>query len=156
MTEVGTNVRTAAGTKLYIGGTGALESESSWVEIGEIVDFGEYGKQYNLITHTPIGSRKTYKFKGSYNNGQLALSLGQDLEDVGQAALLVARDSDDEYNFKVEFNDEAATSGSTPTTDVFKGVTMSFTTQVGSVDSIVGAACSIEISGDITRIPASS
>lgn len=156
MTEIGTNVKTAAGTKLYIGGTGALESESSWVEVGEIVDFGEYGKQYSLVTYNPIGSRKTHKFKGSYNNGQLALSLGQDLEDAGQAALLVALDSDDEYNFKVEFDDEASTSGATPTTDIFKGVTMSFTTQVGSVDSIIGAACSIEISGDITRTLASS
>ena len=156
MTEVGTNVRTAAGTKLYIGGTGALESESSWVEVGEIVDFGEYGKQYNLVTHNPIGSRKTYKFKGSYNNGQLALSLGQDLEDAGQEAVRDALDSDNQYNFKVEFDDEADTSGATPTTDIFKGVVMSFTTQVGSVDSIVGAACSIEISGDITRTLASS
>ena len=149
-----TNVKTAAGTKLYIGGTGALLSESSWVEVGEIVDLGEYGKNYNLITHNPVGSRKTYKFKGSYNEGALALQLGNDISDTGQDNVRTARDSDDEYNFKVEFDDEAAASGSTPTTDTFRALVMSWVTQVGSVDSIVGAACQIEISGDITRTEA--
>lgn len=151
-----TNVKTAAGAKLYIGGTGALISESSWVEVGEIVDFGEYGKNYELVTHNPIGSRKTFKFKGSYNEGALALQLGQDASDAGQAALLLALASDSAYNFKVELTDEAETSGATPTTDTFKGMVMSYTTQVGSVNSIVGAACNIEISGDITRTAASS
>jgi hypothetical protein len=151
-----TNVKTAAGAKLYIGGTGALNSESNWVEVGEIVDFGEYGKSYELVTHNPVGNRKTFKFKGSYNEGALALQLGQDTSDLGQAALLTARDSDSAYNFKVELTDEAETSGATPTTDTFKGMVMNFTTQVGSVNSIVGAACNIEISGDITRTAASS
>ena len=149
-----TNVKTAAGTKLYIGGTGALISESSWVEVGEIVDFGEYGKNYNLITHNPVGSRKTYKFKGSYNEGALALQLGQDIADLGQDAIRTALGSDNEYNFKVEFDDAAAASGSTPTTDTFRALVMTWITQVGGVDSIVGAACQIEISGDITRVEA--
>ncbi len=147
-----TNVQTAAGTTLYIGGTGALESESSWVEVGEVVDMGEYGKTYNLITHNPISSRKTYKFKGSYNEGAISLQLGQDIDDTGQDNIRTALASDDAYNFKIEHSDVADTSGSTPTTDTFKGMVMSWVTQIGSVDSIVGASCQIEISGDITRV----
>ena len=151
-----TNVHTAAGSKLYIGGTGALLSEAAWVEVGEIVDFGEFGKQYNLVTHNPIGDRKTYKFKGSYNEGNLAMQLGQDPEDAGQIAVEAALATDYEYNFKVELNDAPAVSGATNTIKTFKGKVMSYTTAVGSVDSIVGAACTIEISGEITTVYASS
>ena len=153
MTET-TNVKTAAGTKLYVGGTGVLLSESSWEEVGEIVDFGEYGKNFELVTHNPIGSRKTFKFKGSYNEGTLALQLGQDIADDGQADLRAALETDYDYNFKIEFNDAPAASGSTNTIDTFKAKVMSFTTQVGGVNSIVGAACNIEINSDITRVDA--
>lgn len=151
-----TNVHTAAGSKLYIGGTGALISESSWVEVGEIVDFGEFGKQFNLVTHNPVGDRATYKFKGSYNNGSLAMQLGQDPTDAGQEDVLAALETDYEYNFKVELNDAPDVSGATNTIFTFKGIVMSYTTQIGSVDSIVGSACTIEISGDITTVYASS
>lgn len=151
-----TNVKTAAGSKLYIGGTGTLSEESSWVEVGEIVDFGEFGKQYNLVTHNPVGDRATYKFKGSYNEGSLALQLGQDPEDAGQEDLLAALATDFEYNFKVELNDAPNVSGATNTTFTFKGIVMSYTNQVGSVDSIVSSACTIEISGEITTTYASS
>lgn len=151
-----TNVHTAAGSKLYIGGTGALAEEAAWVEVGEIIDFGEFGKTYNLVTHNPVGDRATYKFKGSYNNGSLALQIGQDPTDAGQEDLLAALETDYEYNFKVELNDAPDVSGATNTTKTFKGVVMSYTDQVGSVDSIVGSACTIEISGDITTVYAAS
>ena len=69
-----TNVKTAAGAKLYIGGTGTLSEESSWVEIGEIVDFGEYGKNYELITHNPVGSRKPSNSKAPTTKARLRSS----------------------------------------------------------------------------------
>ena len=147
-----TNVHTAAGSTLSIGGTGALGAESSWVEVGEIVDFGEFGKIFNLVTHNAVGDRATYKFKGSYNNGSLAMQLGQDPTDEGQEDILDALEEDDEYNFKVELADAPVASGSTNTIMTFKGLVMSYTTQVGSVDSIVGSACTVEISGDITIV----
>jgi len=147
-----TNVKKSAGTRLYIGGTGALISESSWVEVGEVVDFGEYGKAYNLIPYNSVADRKTYKFKGSYNEGALTLQLGQDVTDAGQDDLRDALETDYEYNFKIEFDDAAATSGSTGTIDTFKALVMSFVTQIGNVESITGASCQIEISGDVTRV----
>jgi len=147
-----TNVHTAAGSVLSIGGTGVLADEASWVVVGEVVDFGEFGKIFNLVSHNSVGDRATYKFKGSYNNGSLAMQLGQDPADEGQEDILDALEEDDEYNFKVELNDAAAASGSTNTIMTFKGLVMSYTTQVGSVDSIVGSACTIEISGDITTV----
>jgi len=149
-----TNCKTAAGCLLYIGGTGTLSEEASWVEVGEVVDFGELGAEYELITHKPVGNRTTFKFKGAKNEGQLALQLGQDLEDTGQDNLRAARDSDNAYNFKIEYNDAAAASGSTNTTDTFQAMVMGFKTQIGGVDSIIGASSTLEISGDITRTDA--
>jgi hypothetical protein len=149
-----TNVKPAAGCKLYIGGTGVLTEEASWVEVGEIVDFGELGAEFELITHKPVGTRTTFKFKGAKNEGQMSLQLGQDLEDAGQDDLRDARDSDFAYNFKIEYNDAAAASGSTNTTDTFKAMVMGFKTQIGGVDSIISATSTLEISGDITRTAA--
>jgi len=149
-----TNCKPAAGCLLYIGGTGALAEEASWVEIGEVVDFGELGAEYELITHKPVGARTTFKFKGAKNEGQIALQLGQDLEDTGQDNLRTARDSDNAYNFKIEYNDAADTSGSTNTIDTFQAMVMGCKTQIGGVDSIIGASSTLEISGDVTRVKA--
>ena len=146
-----TNVKPAAGCKLYIGGTGVLVDEAAWEEIAEIVDFGELGAEYDLITHQPVGVRTTFKFKGAKNSGQMTLQLGQDLEDIGQDNLRIARDSDNAYNFKIEYNDAAITSGSTNTIDTFKAMVMGFKTQIGGVSSIISATSTLEISGDVTR-----
>ena len=32
--------------------------------VGEITDLGEFGREYALVTHMPVGSRGTQKFKG--------------------------------------------------------------------------------------------
>ena len=55
---------TSAGTKLYVSaslpatynsaGFGAL----TWTEVGEITDFGEWGKEYTVVNHNPVGTRQ--------------------------------------------------------------------------------------------------
>lgn len=150
--------QTAAGTRIYIGGTGDIASEAAWVEIGEVVNPGTFGRVYQNITHNPIGTRDTEKFKGSRNDGTMTLQLGQDMADAGQDALLDALDSDDAYNIKVEQND-ADTSVSPPgdpTTHTLKARVMSFEHDFsGGVDSIVGASVGLEvITGTLTTTAA--
>ncbi len=147
-------VITSAGTKLFIGTTQEDEGSDVYTEIGEVVDWPEFGRVYELITHNPINNRKTFKFKGSFNDGSLALGIGKDVTDAGQALALIALDSDLDHNFKVEFNDTPLPPSSTPTTMTFKGKIMSYTTNPTNVNSIVSSTLSIEISGAITETAA--
>ena len=80
-------VQTTAGTTLSLIATapatydaaGFATLSTSMKEVGEIVDIGEWGREYNLVTHNPIGDRRTVKLKGSYNDGQIALQLGREI-----------------------------------------------------------------------------
>lgn len=120
-----------------------FEAVTPYTAIGEITNIGEFGKQYNLVTHNPIGNRKTVKKKGAYNEGQLTLQLARDPADSGQAALLTALASDSDSSFKVVLQDT--------TTLYFTAQVLSYTTNLGSVDQIVGATVVIEITGDIIQ-----
>ena len=99
-------VATAAGAKLYIGTTATVGSTDSYTEVGEVASLGEFGRTYAEVTWSPINSRGVQKFKGSYNDGNMAVGLGRDISDAGQAAMRVALDIDADYNFKVVANDD--------------------------------------------------
>ena len=118
-----------------------FEALSSWLAVGEITDAGEFGRQYNLVTHNPIGDRRTVKKKGAYNDGQLTLQVARDPSDTGQADLVVARASDLDASFRIVLQDSS--------TIYFTAQVLSYTTNLGSVDQIVGSTIQIEISGDI-------
>ena len=92
---------------------------------------------YNLVTHNPIGDRKTVKKKGAYNDGQMTLQLARDPADAGQTLLLSALNSDNNYAFKVTLQDASEL--------FFQAVVMSYTTNLGSVDQIVGSTVQVEL-----------
>ena len=145
-----TSAFTSAGSKLYTSsvlpatydaaGFGAL----TWTEVKEITDLGEFGATYTLVTHNPLGSRITVKRKGSLNNGTLELKMARVVTDAGQAKLVTASGVDNSYSFKVVLQDG--------TIDYFTGQVMSYKTNVGSVDQITSAACSIEIDSSVTEV----
>lgn len=99
-------VSTAAGALLYIGTTATNGVTDSYINVGEVTEIPEFGRVYNAVKYNPLASRGTQKFKGSYDDGSVAVSMGKDLTDAGQAAMVVARDSDFDYNFKVVDNDD--------------------------------------------------
>ena len=134
---------TAAGTRIYIGGTGDLETETNWEEIAEVVNIPAFGRAYTEVTHTPLGNRAVQKFKGSFDDGTIDIEMAQDLTDPGQAALWDALDDDTPYNFRITLND--APEGGTPTTYTFKARVMSYQSEPGSVDSVVSATAQLGI-----------
>lgn len=141
---------TSAGTKISISaalpatydatGFGAL----TWTEIGEVSDLGEFGRQYNMVTFNPLGSRKTVKRKGSYNDGTITAQMARVPSDAGQTILTEALDSDNSYSVKVVLQNG--------TTFYFTAQIASYTTNVGSVDQITSASVSIEIDDDIIEV----
>lgn len=156
-----TLAKTAAGAKIFIGAANptadptALQAEASWQEIGEITGLGEFGRSYNMISHEPLNTRQTFKFKGGRNDGAIALDMARAPSDDGQAELIVALDSDDPFNFKVELTDNPNDgSPDAPTTLLFCAKVFSYTTNVATRNGIIGARSQIEIDGDIIETPA--
>ena len=113
----------------------------TYVTVGEITEIPEYGKTSTIIRHTSFDSRKTRKFKGTYDNGSVTLALARDTANAGQDDLRDANDSDDEYSFRVVMQDG--------TTQYFTGIVASYTTNFAGVDSIVAASALVEINDDI-------
>lgn len=105
--------------------------------VGEITDLGEFGRVYNLVTHQPLASRATVKKKGSFNSGNCTLQVGLDNKDAGQTLLKAAVKSDNDYAFGITLQNG----------DIyyFSAQVMSFKIGVGSVDKIVAATISLEI-----------
>lgn len=105
--------------------------------IGEITDAGQHGRMYNVVTHNPIGSRGTQKFKGSFNEGQKVLTLAVDDDDSGQSLAITALDSDNDYSFKVAYQDGSA--------DYFQAKVMGFQKSMTGVDTMLTATLTLEI-----------
>jgi hypothetical protein len=142
-------VRTSAGTTLRISATAPATFDVSGYNtlftdspapalVGEITDLGEFGREFALVTHNPVGTRGTQKFKGSFNEGTMALSLGLDTDDAGQILMKAASLSDNDYYFMV----------TTQNGDryFFQGKVMTWKVGVGSVDQITTASATLEIS----------
>lgn len=116
--------------------------------VAEVTDIGTFGKDFTLVTHNPIGDRKTYKFRGSYNNGTLDLKLAKITvlnTDAGQAALTTALNDplDKSISLRIALQDDSK--------QYFTGKVMSFTTSIGSVNSILAGECKIEIDSDVVE-----
>ena len=141
------SAETSAGTKFSISaalpatyntaGFGAL----TFTEVGEITDYGEFGRKYNLVKHNPVATRKTVKRKGSYDSGSMTLPMALVNDDAGQIIMKAAAVSDNSYSFCVELKDGYKY--------YFTAQVMQFLTKVGSVDSITQATAMLELDDDV-------
>lgn len=136
-------VRTSAGTTLKVSAAAPATFNSTgyaaltFTAVGEITDLGEFGREYALVTHNPVGTRGTQKFKGSFNEGTMNLSLGLDTDDAGQVLMKAASLADTAYSFEVVTQNGDKY--------YFQAMVMSFKVGVGSVDSITTASCTLEL-----------
>lgn len=136
-------VRTSAGATLGVSASapatydGTGYAALTYTSIGEVTDYGEFGREYTLVTHNPVSSRITQKFKGTYNEGQMQLQIGLDTDDAGQILCKAAAASDASYYFKL----------TTQNGDVyyFPAKVMSWKVGVGNADQITKATCNLEL-----------
>jgi len=143
------NAQTSAGSFLSISASlppthdavGFTDVSISWTEVGEITDLGEFGREYNLVTHNPLKDRRTVKRKGSFNDGSITLQMARDVTDAGQTMLQTAQDDDNSYSIMITLQD------GTPVYTTAQ--VMSYKTSVGSVDQITSATTVLEIDNDI-------
>ena len=117
----------------------------TWQLVAEITDIGEFGKEFNLVTHIPLATRGTKKFKGSFNNGAVTLQMARDQNaSSNQDKLKTALASDASYAFRVTLQDG--------TKLYYTGKVMSYKSQVGGVDQMTGASCAIELDADVVEV----
>ena len=139
--------QTSAGTSIALSASAPATYDAvgfaalTFTALGEVTNIGEFGRVYNLVTHNPLATRRTEKYKGSFDDGSLSLDLAVDRTDAGQILAKAALASDDSYSFQVTYQDG--------TIDYFSAKTMSFTTNPASVDSILAGSIAIEVDNDI-------
>ena len=145
---------TAAGTSFYISATLPTTHDATgfaaltYTLVGEVTDGGSgMGRVYNEVTHSPLSNREVQIRKGSYRSGSLDLQMALDDDDAGQVMLNQALISDNNYAFKVSYQNGAIR--------YFKAQTMSFAENIGTIDNIVTAAATLAINdGGVVKVPA--
>lgn len=139
--SAGSTIKISAGTPATYdaAGYGAL----TLTTIGEVTDLGEFGREYALVTHNPLGTRGTTKLKGSFNEGSISMQLGLDTDDAGQILAKTASLSDADYSFEI-----ATQNGDKY---YFQAKVMSFKVGVGSVDQVTSATIMLEITSGGTN-----
>lgn len=143
-------IMTSAGSTIAISATlpGSETSGAygglSYTVLGDVSDLGSFGKVYNEVSFLPLATRAKQKFKGSYDNGTLALKLAKNKSDAGQVIALAALASDNAYAFKVVLQDG--------TIEFFSGRVMSYNIQVGGTDQITGSDINIGITTNIIEV----
>ena len=149
-TSAGTAIAIAAEQPLTFDAAGYADTGMDWIDIAEITDGGEFGREYAEVTHMPLSSRGVQKFKGSYNPGELVLQLADDADDPGQVICEAALISDTDHSFRITH----------PGGDIayFQGKVRSFKHTVGGVDSMRGATITVGITTnsagvDFVRVP---
>jgi hypothetical protein len=143
-------VRTSAGSTIKLSASTPATFDASgynaltYTTVGEASDLGEFGREFALVTHNPVGTRGTQKYKGSWNEGSLTLQMGLDTDDAGQILAKAAALSDNAYSFCV----------TTQNLDkyYFQARVMSFKVSVGSVDAITSATMMVEITPSSTGV----
>jgi len=137
------SVRSSAGTTLKISAATPATFDSAgygaltFTNVAEITDLGEFGREYALITHNPIGSRGTVKKKGSFNEGTMTMKLGLDTDDAGQILMKAASLSDNDYSFLVTSQNGDKY--------YFQAQVMNFKVGLSTVDAITSASVNLEL-----------
>lgn len=143
-------VQSGAGAALAVSATLPATNDASgfgavsFTNIGEVTNLGEFSRQYNIITYTALDERQIKKLKGSYDEGTLPVNLAYDPADSGQAILEAARDSDNNYSFRVTLQDG--------TYFYFQAKVTSYTVNVSGVDDVTSSTCQIAITEQIVKV----
>ena len=144
MTSAGTSISLCAALPATydVAGYGAL----AWVEVGEVSDLGEFGREYNVVKFNPLKTRGTVKRKGSFDEGNVQMQLARVVSDAGQQVAAAALNSDASHAAKVVLQDGSIF--------YFTAQVVSFTTNIGSVDQITSGTVKLEIDTQIVSVTA--
>lgn len=143
------------GARLYISNTPLVDIEAAADsiadfsgltydnEVGLIENVGEVGRVFDLATFQAVADGRMFKLKAGFNDGQMAMTVGQDLSDAGQAALRAYANSPDQNTYPVKITLNGADASFD--TMYFGVKVMSFRTQLGAANTVIKAAVQLEV-----------
>jgi hypothetical protein len=116
----GTGPFSASGTKLWLGTTASNGATDTYTQIGSLESLGSYGIQFAENVFEDLSQGIELTFKGIRKDGAIAVGLGYDVSDSGQAALNTALldTSPSDYNMKVTYADAVAAANATVTVTI--------------------------------------
>lgn len=120
--KTGTGATVAIGTVLAApNGTQAEYEADAYVTIGNVESASEFGDERNKVTFAPLEVARVLKARGTADAGDMDVMFAHTTGDAGQVALAAAfaatSQATDEFNFRVQYNDQIATS---PTKNYFR------------------------------------
>lgn len=159
-------VSTTSGSRLYIGPAvnidtiKALSDEDavtyfeglSYTEVEEIESIGEFGDESGTTTFASLKDERERMFKTVRSAGTLAVVVGRDALDAGQAALIAAEKTDFHYAFKVVF-DDSRTGSFSDSVEYFGGLVLGRRTSAGSAADITKRTFNIAVNTTVYNVP---
>lgn len=119
----------------------------TFTPVGEITTVPEFGPNVQVVTHEPLATGVTEKFKGFINYGSLALAAGLDTSDAGQiimSAAVSGATKYDRHSFKLEYQDGSKR--------YWQGKVFSYTENPGGANAIVGCTMQLEIESEVLAV----
>ena len=150
-----------AGAKLYIGGALAAKSTDfvvgdftgeTWTEVKELESIGSLGDTVTEITFDALSESRTKRLKGTRSAGTMEVVCGIDYADAGQLAVIAAEKTDNDYAFKLEFDD--APTGGTPSERYFVAMVGGAAEQLDTANNVMKLNASLWINSNIVRVAA--
>ena len=151
------------GAKLYIGGVITdpdKEFEPSdfngqdWLRISETENLGSVGDMSREIEWKDTGRSRTIRVKGSRTGTVMELICGLSVECPGQLALIQAETTNNNYAFRLVFND--APEGGTPSERLFVARVGNIIEDYSNDDEVVRFNAPLWVNSNLVRINASA
>ncbi len=129
----------------------------TFTEIGQWTSMGEIGDAKTIITTSLINRARDLKQGGTRNAGTMENNFALDIADAGQLALIAAEKTNNNYAFKIEYNDKPAV-GASPKNSVqyFIAIVATARQQGGEANTIRTLQSTLEINSNIVLVPASA
>lgn len=151
-------INTAAGTRLSIGPRlsaklPATEAAAitlleglTYVEVGELSNIGDYGDEVGDVTFAALADSRTRHLKGLADAGSVELTIGFDVGDAGQLALVEAQKDRSQFDYpvKVEYVDGLV--------DYFAAKVMSSRKTIGGAEDVITRAVTLGINSEIYEV----
>jgi len=117
-----------------------------YTTVGEVTDIAEIGADTSVVTHEPLATGITEKFKGFTNFGSYTITCGRDFTDAGQAVLKTGSAVGNNIKHSTQVTLQSGK------LLFFTNKVFNFKTTPGSANAIVGLNVSLEIESDVVEV----
>lgn len=132
-------------------------SAVEWTEVKGWVTMGAVGDTASLVTSDQIGNSRTKKAKGVRNAGSMENTFDTVKDDAGQLAMIAAEQTDDNYAFRIVYNDAPASgSAPTPSESLFVGLVMSQSRSGGGANDPRRRTFTVEVNSNVVEVAAAT